>query len=130
MVGVSCASMLVRSTRLAGFCCTADESSTCAMRPPARPRSKVPGGGLRKPSPCEIAADKNVSAAIHKTRLALFFTFPVCFTRFSCFFIIATRCHHFGQCLSYDETGFCFLPVPDMRHGVSQATTMPASLHN
>lgn len=37
-------------TRLAGFCAIAEESSTCAMRPPARPRLKVPGGGFRNPS--------------------------------------------------------------------------------
>src|SRR5262249_30285188 len=51
-----------RSTKFAGFCCTAEESSTCAMRPPARPRSNVPGGGLRKPS--ANACGRRTEAAI------------------------------------------------------------------
>src|SRR6266516_5487133 len=50
-LGVNCASGAERSTKLAGLFQTAEESSTCANRPPARPRSNAPGGGLRKPSP-------------------------------------------------------------------------------
>src|SRR5216117_2479550 len=50
-LGVNCASGAERSTKLAGLFQTAEESSTCAKRPPARPRSSAPGGGLRKPSP-------------------------------------------------------------------------------
>src|ERR1043166_5645768 len=51
ILGVNCASGADRSTKLAGLSQTAEKSSTWANRPPDRPRSNAPGGGLRKPSP-------------------------------------------------------------------------------
>ena len=70
-VGASCASAFVRSTRLAGFCCTDDESSICAIRPPARPRLNAPGGGLRKPSAPRFKVKTNVATMHHETRFAV-----------------------------------------------------------
>src|SRR5437660_1049564 len=70
MLGVYCPSDCLMSIKLAGFSLTADESSTCVIRPPARPKLNAPAGELRKPSPEQRPGTKVATEAPNNEKFA------------------------------------------------------------